>query len=246
MKTNKIYRQIETKVAKGEKMLAVLLDPEKCVGNILTNILNALHDATPDFIFIGGSTQNSKTDELMSALDKIDVPKVLFPGDVSQFTRKADAILYLSLISGRNPDYLIEQHVKSAREINRSNVEVIPTGYILVEGGTYSSVSRVSKTKPIPQHKTETITDTALAGQLLGMKLIYLEAGSGATIPVSTTIIQRVKKELQLPLIVGGGITSVAQLRLAYHSGADIIVVGNLFEKDADKISLFLKEKLDC
>lgn len=240
---NKIYQNIEDKITKGNKMLAVLLDPEKCVGEVLDNILKALNSCMPDFIFIGGSTKKSGTYDLISALRQIPTPKILFPGDASQFTPEADGILYLSLISGRNPDYLIEQHVKSAREIHKSSVEVIPTGYILIDGGTFSSVARISETEPISQQEKDKIVTTALAGQLLGMKLIYLEAGSGAKTPVSSDIISTVKSELNIPLIVGGGIKSVEQLKLAYQSGADIVVVGNLFEKETDKIALFLEEK---
>ena len=220
-------------------MLAVLLDPEKCVGHTLSNVLSAFDSSLPDFIFIGGSSKSITTEKLFDILKNVPVPKILFPGDASQFTPKADALLYLSLISGRNPDYLIGQHVYSALEIKKSHVEVIPTGYILIDGGNHSSVQRVSKTIPIAADNTDESVSTAVAGELLGVKMIYLEAGSGAANPVSAKTITAVKQKLDIPLIVGGGIRSEKQLKLAVDAGADLIVVGNIFETETEKISDF-------
>lgn len=222
-------------------MLAVLLDPDKCTGALLENVLSQFHRALPDFIFIGGSSKSCRTDELVEALQNIPIPKILFPGDASQFTEGADAILFLSLISGRNPDYLIGQHVKSAQIIKKSTVEVIPTAYLLIDGATRSSVQRVSDTNPIHSDNIDLCISTAVAGELLGMKMVYLEAGSGAKNPVPTTMISAVKQSLDIPLIVGGGINSVEKLQQAYEAGADMVVVGNLFESQPEKIADFVR-----
>ncbi|MFO7719432.1 MAG: geranylgeranylglyceryl/heptaprenylglyceryl phosphate synthase, partial [Gillisia sp.] len=157
-------------------------------------------------------------------------PVVLFPGDHTQITELADALLFLSLISGRNPEYLIEQQVKSVEKLRNSSLEIIPTGYILIDGGTNCAVHRVSNTRPIPQFEIETIVNTALAGQYSGKKLIYLEAGSGALISVSEEIISAVKKAIDIPLIVGGGIRSKQHLKRSYEAGADMVVIGTAFE----------------
>lgn len=223
-------------------MLAVLLDPDKCFGELMEKILDQLKSFHPDFIFIGGSSKNCFSDDLLNQLADIPVPKVLFPGDASQFTPKADALLFLSLISGRNTDYLIGQHVHSALKIKKSGIEVIPVGYILIDGGTDSAVKRVSKTNPIRSNDVEKSVSTAVAGELLGMKMIYLEAGSGALNPVSAEIISAVKSELNTPLIVGGGIKTTEQLKNAFDAGADLVVVGNVFESETERIEEFVKE----
>lgn len=228
--------------ADGKKMLAVLLDPEKCKGELLDKVLMQLKLSQPDFIFIGGSTKSCRTEDLLDNLSGISVPKVLFPGDASQFSPKADALLFLSLISGRNPDYLIEQHVHSALKIKKSGVEVIPVGYVLIDGGTNSSVKRVSNTEPIDAGDIKKAVSTAVAGELLGIKMIYLEAGSGAMNPVSAEMISAVKAELSIPLIVGGGIKTTDQLNSAFDAGADLVVVGNVFETHTDRIGEFVKE----
>lgn len=224
----------------GQKMLAVLLDPEKCQGKNLSDILSELDKATPDFIFIGGSSKSCSPDILLNEVQKYPIAKILFPGDTSQFDSKADALLFLSLISGRNADYLIGQHVRSALEIKKSGIEVIPTGYILINGGKIASVNIVSETQPISSDDLDNVLSTAVAGELLGMKLIYLEAGSGATHPVPSEMIAAVKKSLDIPLIVGGGISSVSQLKTVLDSGADLVVVGNHFEKNSEAISEFI------
>lgn len=222
-------------------MLAVLLDPDKCFGELMEKILDQLKSFHPDFIFIGGSSKNCFSDDLLSQLADIPVPKVLFPGDASQFTPKADALLFLSLISGRNTDYLIGQHVHSALKIKKSGIEVIPVGYILIDGGTDSAVKRVSKTNPIRSNDVEKSVSTAVAGELLGMKMIYLEAGSGALNPVSAEIISAVKSKLNTPLIVGGGIKTTEQLKNAFDAGADLVVVGNVFESETYRVEEFVR-----
>ena len=224
----------------GQKMLAVLLDPEKCTGRMLADVLSAFETSLPDFIFIGGSSKTCSPDSLFDSLSILPVPKILFPGDASQFSQRADALLFLSLISGRNPDYLIGQHVLSALEIKQSDVEVIPTGYILIDGGNHSSVQLVSNTNPIGADHIDECVSTAVAGELLGMKMVYLEAGSGAAVPVSVQLITAVKQKLNIPLIVGGGIKTTEQLTLAFNAGADLIVAGNIFETDSEKIADFV------
>ena len=160
------------------------------------------------------------------------MPVLLFPGDAKQITNKADGILFLSLLSGRNPAFLIEQQIKAAPILQKTALEIIPTGYILIDGGKETAVQKVSNTKPIPQHNIKLILNTALAGEFSGKKIIYLEAGSGATTPVNKKIIKTVSDNLSIPLIVGGGIRSKKQLETAFNSGADLVVIGTAFEKD--------------
>ena len=237
---SKIYDNILINSAAGRKMLAILLDPDKCVGEVLENTLAQLKSCSPDFIFIGGSFTNRSSEELLNNLSTSVVPKILFPGDASQFTPRADALLFLSLLSGRNTDYLIGQHVRSAEEIKKSGIEVIPTAYLLIDGGKKSAVEQVSQTKPIDADDINTCVSTAIAGELLGMKMIYLEAGSGALNTVSTSMIKAVKNSLNVPLIVGGGIKSTNQLKNVLDAGADLVVVGNVFETETNKISDFV------
>ncbi len=235
-----IYDNICANAGRGKKMLAILLDPDKCSGSVLADTLAEFEKCTPDFIFIGGSSGMCNSDDLLQSLQHIPSPKILFPGDASQFNPGADGLLFLSLISGRNADYLIGQHVQSAIEIKKSDVEVIPTGYILIDGGNHSSVQRVSNTTPIGADHIDECISTAVAGELLGMKLIYLEAGSGAAVAVSAEMISAVKQKLNIPLIVGGGIKTTEQLTSALNAGADLIVVGNIFETETGKIAEFV------
>ena len=166
------------------------------------------------------------------------LPLVLFPGDVSQVSKNANAILYLSLLSGRNANFLIEQHVKSVQQLEESNLEIIPTGYILVESGKATTVQKVTQTTPLKN--IDAITTTAKAGQYLGMQLIYLEAGSGAEYPISENIISQTKQRLSIPLIVGGGIRTKKAMTNAYNAGADLVVIGTAFENNLE----FYKELL--
>jgi len=183
---------------------------------------------------VGGSTvENGETETTVTSLKKdSSLPIILFPGNESQITNKADALLFLSLISGRNPKYLIGQQVKAVSKLRRNHLEVIPTGYILIDGGIQSTVEKVSETSPISQNNIQAIVDTAKAGEYLGKKLIYLEAGSGAKFPVNTNVISAVKKEIQIPLLVGGGIRTENQKREAYKAGADMVVMGTFFENN--------------
>ena len=226
------FEEIYNASRSPKKRLSVLIDPDKFDENETAEFLDKLPSETTH-IFVGGSTvEKGRTCEVVKTLKGIsNLPVVLFPGDHVQISPYADAILFLSLISGRNPEYLIEQQVKSVNSIKRTSLEVIPTGYILIDGNSDSSVSRVSNTLPMSQSNIEAIVNTALAGQYSGKKLIYLEAGSGAKIPVSTKVIEAVKKEITIPLIVGGGIRSQSQLRNAYKAGADLVVIGTAFEE---------------
>ena len=222
-------------------MLAVLLDPDQCRGFVLSSNIAELKSNIPDFIFVGGSHTLNSIDSLIDLLkEEIKTSVVLFPGNALQFSSNAHALLYLSLLSGRNAEFLIGQHVGSAVAIKKSEIEVIPTGYLLIEGGKSTSVEYISNTRPIPSDKKEIALSTAVAGELLGMKLIYLEAGSGALEPVPADMIECVKDGLSLPLIVGGGIKSAQQLKEAFDAGADMVVVGNIFESIPSKISEFV------
>ncbi len=226
-----IYKNLTQAVCSGEKLLSVLIDPDKFEeSSAEIFLLNLPENIT--HIFVGGSkVALHKTQRTVQALKaKTGLPVILFPGDHSQITNSADAILFLSLISGRNPEFLIEQQVKSVSQLRNSKLEIIPTGYILIEGGNKSAVQRVSNTRPIPQCNIESIVNTALAGQFSGKKLIYLEAGSGAQISVSEEIISAVKQAINIPLIVGGGIRSKKQLKRSYEAGADMVVIGTAFE----------------
>lgn len=218
----------------NEKLLAILIDPDKMEVEELPAFLHQVHQSVATHIFLGGSTdENSKTDSLAKAIKaQSQLPLILFPGDVSQLTEHADALFFLSLISGDNAEYLIKKQVKAVSKLRDSNLEVLSTGYLLIENGKITSVEKVTGTKPMSRNNIQLIVDTAKAGELLGMKLIYLEAGSGATHPISAEIIKAVKSELKVPLIIGGGIKSKAQLDAAYSAGADMVVIGTAFEED--------------
>ena len=231
---NSIYKNILTSISKGEKCLAVLIDPDKMKLDSLFSFIEKVNASIATHIFIGGSTVDElATEILVSEIKKLTkLPVVLFPGDIIQITSNADAILFLSLISGRNPKYLIGKHVEAVSVLRDANLEVIPTGYILIENGKETTVQKVTQTEPLCRNNVQHVVDTAKAGELLGMKLIYLEAGSGANVPVDIDMISEVKKELSIPLIVGGGIKTKQQLDNAYQSGADLIVIGTAFEDD--------------
>ncbi|XCF06806.1 geranylgeranylglyceryl/heptaprenylglyceryl phosphate synthase [Tamlana crocina] len=231
---NNLYKSICEASEKGKKLLAVLIDPDKFELSNAKNFIEKVNQSVATHIFIGGSSVAEHVTDFLVAEIKThtELPVVLFPGDVTQITDKADALLFLSLISGRNPEYLIGKHVESVSKLRKTQLEIIPTGYILVQNGKETAVQRITGTEPMPRNNTQFIVDTAVAGQLLGMKLIYLEAGSGALHPVTAEIIQSVKRELNIPLIVGGGIRKKNQLDVAYKAGADLVVIGTAFEED--------------
>ncbi len=226
-----IYYNIIQSGKEGAKLLAILIDPEKFELEDAASFLRNLPAATTH-VFVGGSTVLEGTTEALIKELKLYTAKpiLLFPGDVSQITEAADGLLFLSLLSGRNPEYLIEQQIKAVSKLQGSRLEIISTGYILIDGEKESAVAQVTQTNPISQNDIQLIVDTAKAGELMGAKLMYLEAGSGAKKPVSAEIISAVKKELNIPLIVGGGIKTIEQINNAYQAGATMIVMGTAFE----------------
>ena len=242
MPKQKVFETIKDSHNRGKKLLAVLIDPEKCYGDALQKFLECVSEAQPDLIFVGGSQMRSSVDDCVLRIkQKVDIPTVLFLGDCSQFSSNADSILILSLISGRNPEFLIGQHIKSASTIKKSGIETIPTGYVLVKSGRQTNVEKYSQTKALSNHSE--IIDTVLAGEMLGMKMIYLEAGSGAEKSIEYDIIKTVRSQCEVPLIVGGGIRSIEAMISAYKAGADIVVIGNYFEENPQAIVEFVKKK---
>ena len=237
----KVFRTVLLNRELKKKMLAVLIDPDKCKGSLLVKTVAALKTNTPDFIFVGGSLTSKSSESLIDVLkEETTADVVLFPGNTSQFAPNADALLFMSLVSGRNPDYLIGQQVNSAMAVKQSGIEVIPTGYILIEGEKQSAVEYVSNTRPIPADKADIVLATATASELLGMHAIYLEAGSGATAPVPNSLVKHISENIKLPLIVGGGIVRKEQMIDAFDAGADIVVIGTLFENLPHEIPDFV------
>lgn len=234
MANRKIYQNIIKSISGEEKLLAVLIDPDKFSVENVERFFKKVNQSIVTHVFVGGSTvKDEATEILVSEIKKhTKLPIVLFPGDVTQITNQADALLFLSLISGRNPEYLIGKQVEAVSKLRNTSIEVIPTGYILIENGKETAVQCVTQTQPMLRKDVQSIIDTAKAGELLGMKLIYLEAGSGAIHPIGTNIISSVKTELEIPLIVGGGIKNKKQLNEAYSAGADLVVIGTAFEED--------------
>ena len=233
-----VYTSILERKQKQQKSFAVLIDPDKVNDNNLDELIQLAHESKVDYFFVGGSLVVS--DCLESCVKKIkseiDIPVILFPGSPSQITNHADALLYLSLISGRNPELLIGQHVVSAPAVKKSGLEIMSTGYMVIDGGAPTTVSYISNASPLPSDKPEIAMCTAMAGEMLGMKLIYMDAGSGAKRAISENMIQKVASCISVPLIVGGGITDPEKAYLNCKAGADVIVVGNAIEKDASLI----------
>lgn len=227
------YEAILKSISEKKKGLAILIDPDKFEIAVSDSFLKQLPKDTTH-LFVGGSTVlNGETERTVKAIKKYSsLPVFLFPGDHSQLTPTADAVLFLSLLSGRNPEYLVGQHVKSVVRLQATNLEVIPTAYLLIDGGKESAVARVSNTVAMSQKDIELIVHTAMAGQYMGAKLVYLEAGSGANVPVHPNIIAAVKRVLDIPLIVGGGIRTEIQKQAAYIAGADLVVMGTVFESE--------------
>ncbi len=217
-----------------KKALAVLLDPDKVEATAFNHFLYNCVENRVDFFFVGGSliTNNIMATMIESIHRQTNIPVIIFPGNSLHIEPNADGILLLSLISGRNPDYLIGQHVIAAPILKQSGLEILSTGYILVDSGRQTTVSYISNTTPIPHDKPDIAACTAIAGELLGLKLIYLDGGSGAMYPVSPKMIRRVRENIDAPLIVGGGINSAEKAHEALEAGADIIVIGNAFEKN--------------
>jgi len=229
-----IYQDILASISKQQKLLAVLIDPDKMAIEMAVGFIEKVNKSLVTHIFVGGSTvEKYATKKLVSRIkSQTDLPVIIFPGDINQITDSADALLFLSLISGRNPEYLIGKQVEAVSKLRQVHLEVLSTGYILIENGKETSVQRVTETIPMVRDNVQAIVNTAKAGEFLGMKLIYLEAGSGALHPINADIISSVKQELNIPLIVGGGIRNKKQLDKMYISGADLVVIGTAFEED--------------
>jgi phosphoglycerol geranylgeranyltransferase len=231
MLNNFIAQRLQEFYRTGNKGIAWLIDPDDCRDlQAFKTTLDQIQGTALDFILVGGSlVQQRNLDALIESIRQQlqGIPVVIFPGNAIQFSEKADAILFLSLISGRNPDLLIGQHVTIAPLLANSGLEVLPTGYMLVDGGNHSSVQYISQTLPLPADKPELMVATALAGYYLGLRYFYLEAGSGAKRPVSSDFIRAFKKSIPAPLIVGGGLQDVSHVKAAYQAGADLVVIGN-------------------
>lgn len=224
----------------GKKSIAVLIDPDK-VDDLptLRQLIHLANENCIDFFFVGGSliTTLNLSEVIKTIKENVSIPVVLFPGSSLQIDPGADAILFLSLISGRNPDLLIGQHVHAAPILRNNRIEVLPTGYLLINSGRISSVAYISNTTPIPDDKYSLAACTALAGEMLGLRLIYLDAGSGADREISPKMISSVRKTISVPLIVGGGINTPEKASAALEAGADMIVIGNALEKEPGLIT---------
>ncbi len=235
---NEIYHSFSDRKRAGKKSFAVLIDPDKVNDQTVAELIEFSVSSKVDYFFVGGSLVVSNyLDQCLQLIKKsCSIPTVLFPGSPSQVSKYADALLYLSLISGRNAELLIGQHVVSAPMVKKSGLEVMSTGYMVVDGGAQTTVSYISNSSPLPSDKSEIAVCTALAGEMLGMKLIYMDAGSGAKNPISETMITKVAQSISVPLIVGGGIVDPEKAYLNCKAGADVIVVGNAIEKDSSLI----------
>jgi len=237
----KHYNQLLERVAEGKKSFAILIDPDKAGEIHLATVIAQAAKHQVDYFFVGGSLITTKSfNDTISFIKKHSaIPVIIFPGNSLHLDENADALLFLSLISGRNPEFLIGQQVVAAPRLKGTSLEVLPTGYILVDGGKPTTVSYISNTTPIPADKPEIVAATALAGELMGLKLIYLDSGSGALFPVSTLTLQTVRKWISTPIIVGGGIDTPEKAKACWDAGADIVVVGNAIEKDVKLIEKF-------
>jgi phosphoglycerol geranylgeranyltransferase len=236
----KILEILQQRHRLGKKSIAVLIDPDKAEDPAkLKHLINLASENCVDFFFVGGSliTTPNLSDVIQSIKEDVNIPVVLFPGSSLQIDPSADAILFLSLISGRNPDLLIGQHVQAAPILKNNRMEVLPTGYMLVSSGRTTSVAYISNTTPIPEDKYSLAACTALAGEMLGLRLIYLDAGSGAEREISPRMISAVRKSIDVPMIVGGGITTPQKALSALEAGADMIVIGNALEKTPDLLT---------
>ena len=241
LKKLKYYKEIQ------KKSFALLIDPDNVSELECIELLHLAESAAVDFLFIGGSliTGNNLGRVVEICKSNTQIPVILFPGSSLHIDTEADAILFLSLISGRNPDFLIGQHILAAPILKRSRLEILPTGYMLVDTGKQTTVSFISNTTPIPYDKPDVAACIAMAGEMLGLQIIYMDGGSGAEKPISPQMVSAVRKAIDAPLIVGGGINSPEKVQIALKAGADVIVVGNAIEKDSGlilKITQTIKE----
>ena len=236
----KIYKYILEKKEKNELIIAALLDPDSSDIKNVKELIKIFEKSRIDFIFVGGSTtwKSNFYEFVHEVKTHSSLPVIIFPGSSNQISEDADAILFLSLVSGRNPEFLIGEQIKASPILKKIDIEVIPTGYLLIDGGKTTTVEFISGTSPIPQDKLEIAKTIAYAAELLGMKLIYLDSGSGAQKSPDNKLIESVKNYINIPLIVGGGVRSVKEVEEKHRAGADIIVVGSALEDDPE---FFLK-----
>lgn len=229
-----IYKKITQSKINGKKLFAILIDPDKQDTKDLLKIIEKCNSTKVDMFFVGGSllTNDYLKNCITTIKNNSKIPVVLFPGNAMQVDEQADAILFLSLISGRNAEMLIGKQVITAPILKKSSLEVIPTGYMLIDSGKQTTVSYMSNTTPIPHDKEQVAKCTALAGEMLGLKMIFMDGGSGALNPISTKMIRSVSKTIDVPLVIGGGINSGKKAIENCKAGADIIVVGNAIEKN--------------
>lgn len=238
MTKKNIYKDLLDKSAENKKMFSVLIDPDKQNFADLHKTVSKCNDAQIDFFLVGGSiiTKGDIATTVRFIKENSKIPVVLFPGNHQHVTQHADGILFLSLISGRNPSFLIGNQVLAAPIIQKTDLEVLSTGYMLVDCGTTTTAIYMSETTPLPYHKPDIAAATALAGEYLGLKMIYIDGGSGAQKTISTDMIKQVKSVLSIPLIIGGGIKSAMQANDIYQAGADIIIIGNGAEENRSLI----------
>ena len=232
-----VLNLLRERQATGKKSIAVLLDPDKVEDpSRILPLINLANENCIDLFFVGGSliTTTSLSEVVRKIKQHVTIPVVLFPGNSIQIDPAADALLFLSLISGRNPELLIGQHVVAAPIIRNTNLEVIPTGYMLINSGKLTSVAYISNTMPIPEDKYSLAASTAMAGEMLGLQCIYMDAGSGADKEITPKMIASVRKVVKVPLIVGGGINTAQKAFNALNAGADMIVIGNALEKNPE------------
>jgi phosphoglycerol geranylgeranyltransferase len=234
-----LYSDLVFRKRSRRKSFALLIDPDKVDAAKTDSLIQLAVKARVDYLLVGGSlVVSDHLDQVVLQIKtQCEIPVILFPGTPSQVSTHADALLYLSLISGRNPELLIGQHVISAPAVRKSGLEIMSTGYMVIDGGAPTTVSYISNALPIPSDKNEIALCTAMAGEMLGMKLIYMDAGSGARRPISSEMIECVSASIEIPLIIGGGIQNPEKVYLNARAGADLIVVGNAIEKDASLLA---------
>ena len=244
---NAIYNTLLKKKENGVKSLSILIDPDKIKSQEGIKLLDFCKNHAPDFFMVGGSLiTNQQLEYVIQAIkshpNTAHIPVVLFPNSYLHLSAIADGILFLSLISGRNPEYLIGNHVIAAPILKQTQLEIIPTGYVLVNCGNQTTVQYISNTMPIPYEKNDIAVCTALAGEMLGLKMLYIDGGSGAKQAISKEMISAVKQNIDIPLIIGGGIRTIEAMRNAFEAGADTVVIGSAVEQEPTQIEAFCKE----
>jgi putative glycerol-1-phosphate prenyltransferase len=239
MQKNTILHSFYQLKTTNSKAVAVLLDPDFDNSNLLKLLQTQNYLDAISYFFVGGSlVDGNSSDELIQSIKDItDKPVIAFPGSILQIDYRVDGLLFLQLISGRNPEYLIGHHIIAAPYLKKMNIEVISTGYMLVDCGAQTTASYISNTTPIPYNKANIAAVTSMAGEMLGLKVMYLDGGSGADKPISPQMIQAVRSSVDCPIIVGGGITTLQQIKDAHHAGADVVVIGTAIEKNPTFLS---------